>query len=227
MKAVVLLSGGLDSSTLLGQLAQETTSELIAVSFIYGQRHISELKSAQWIADYYDAEHVLIELPNIFWGGGDSALQPGEKAIPMPHQTYEEIAEGEGPSPTVVPFRNANFISMATVVAVTREAEYVYAGMHAEDARGWAYPDCTPEFTGAMANAVRVGTYDKVRFATPFQWMMKADIVALGLRLGVPYQYTISCYEGAVPACGKCPTCVERLEAFKANDTTDPIPYQE
>lgn len=223
MNTVLLLSGGLDSTTLLAQLVETEEDELGigAVSFRYGQKHSIETEKAGLVAAYYGAEHIVVDLPEIF-GRESTILQGGPNP---PHLTYKEIAEGKGPSPTVVPFRNANLISMATTIAVVRGASYVYAGMHAEDARGWAYPDCTPEFTGAMANAVRVGTYDKVRFAVPFQWMMKAEIVQLGLRLNAPYDLTISCYEGFEPACGKCPTCVERLEAFRVNHTTDPISY--
>jgi 7-cyano-7-deazaguanine synthase len=97
--------------------------------------------------------------------------------------------------------------------------------VHAEDARGWAYPDCTPEFIGAMQNAIYVGTYFKVRLIAPFQYMMKHEIIATGLRLGAPYHLTLSCYEGTSPACGRCPTCVSRLEAFRVNGVSDPIEY--
>jgi 7-cyano-7-deazaguanine synthase len=136
--------------------------------------------------------------------------------------TYKEIAEVEGPSPTYVPFRNAILLSMATAIALTAGAEEVFIGVHAEDARNWAYPDCTPEFTGAMANAIYVGTYHKVRLVTPFSFWMKREIVALGLALKVPYQLTWTCYEGGKVPCMKCPSCVERAEAFKANGVIDP-----
>lgn len=224
--AVILLSGGLDSSTLLAQVKakqslQRTIRPIIAVSFSYGQKHCAELRAAADIAAHYGCVHRLVELPRIF-GQESTVLQDGPA---NPHLTYQQIAEAEGPSPTVVPFRNANLISQATTIAVTEGASWVYAGMHAEDARNWAYPDCTPEFLGAMANAVRVGTYDRVRLATPFQWMMKQDIVQLGLAFGVPFEKTLSCYEGAVPACGRCPTCVERLAAFAACGEKDPLEY--
>lgn len=224
--AVVLLSGGLDSTTLLAYVKEKQSHQKIirptlAVSFSYGQKHYEEVMVAEGIAADYGCLHRIVELPRIF-GRESTVLQDGPD---NPHLTYQQIAEAEGPSPTVVPFRNANLISQATTIAVTEGASWVYAGMHAEDARNWAYPDCTPEFLGAMANAVRVGTYDKVRLATPFQWMMKADIVQLGFDLGVPFEKTLSCYEGAVPACGRCPTCVERLAAFAACGEKDPLEY--
>jgi len=194
---------------------------VLAVSFTYGQKHAAEVESARAIAAYYDAEYKVVNLPHIF-GAGSTILEGGPA---NPHLTYKEIAEAEGPSPTVVPFRNGNLLSAAAAIAVVEGAAWIYAGMHAEDARNWAYPDCTPEFLGAMANAIRVGTYDKVRLATPLQWMLKRDVVALGLRLYVPFELTHSCYEGSKPACGKCPTCVERLAAFAANNVLDPLPY--
>jgi 7-cyano-7-deazaguanine synthase len=98
--------------------------------------------------------------------------------------------------------------------------------MHAEDAANWAYPDCTPEFLGAMACAIYIGTYQKVRLVTPFVQAMKVAIVQEGLLLGVPYSLTRSCYAETVVSCGKCPTCLSRLAAFESNDEEDPIPYE-
>lgn len=222
--AVVLLSGGLDSTTLLAEVVHNHDRDplsILALSFRYGQKHSIEVQKAAAIATHYRCAHTVIDLPKIF-GDESSVLADGPD---NPHLTYKEIAEGAGPSPTVVPFRNANLISQATAIAVTVGASEVYAGMHAEDARGWAYPDCTPEFLGAMANAVYIGTYNKVRLVTPFQWIMKKDIVARGLALGVPFALTLSCYEGTEPACGKCPTCVERLAAFAACGAVDPLKY--
>jgi 7-cyano-7-deazaguanine synthase len=221
-KAVVLLSGGLDSTVLTTKIVREH-DKVHAVTAWYGQKHSRELESARLVADHFDIEHHQISLPNIFGKAGSTVVEGGPD---QPHLTYKEIAEGVGPSPTVVPFRNANMLSIATTMAVSLEAEWVYTAVHAEDARGWAYPDCTPEFTGAMANAIRVGTYDSVRLAVPFQWMMKSDIVKLGARLSAPMGLTLSCYDGKVPACGRCPTCVERLQAFYDVGMADPISYE-
>lgn len=221
-KAVVLLSGGVDSSTALA-LAIKRNDEVLALTCDYGQKHSIEIRYAQTIAEHYNVPHKVVEVPKIFGGAGSTLIDEG---LAQPHLTYRELNELRGPSPTVVPFRNANLISIATTVAVVIGAQYVYVAAHSEDAHNWAYPDCTPEFLGAMANAVYVGTYHMVQLRFPFAWMMKKDIVAFGTDLGVPFSLTHSCYDGKRPACGMCPTCVERTEAFKANGLIDPILYE-
>lgn len=221
-KAIVLLSGGIDSTTLLA-LAIRENDNVLALSCSYGQKHSVELDCARGIAWGYNTHWRLVELPRVFEGAGSTLIDPG---VPQPHLTYAEICESGGPSPTVVPFRNANFISVATAVAVAEKAQYVYIATHGEDAHNWAYPDCTPEFLGAMANAVYIGTYREVRLRFPFTWIIKRDVIALGAKLKVPYSLTYSCYSGKELACGLCPTCVERIEAFKANNLIDPIDYE-
>lgn len=217
MTAVVLLSGGLDSTVCMGMASKEHDS-LVALSVRYGQRHSAELDSAAAVAAHYGAEHVVLDLdPRPFAAG---SLTTDEA---MPHATYAELEAIDGPSPTYVPFRNGTLLSLATATAVTRGASHVYAGMHAEDARGWAYPDCTPEFIGAMAGAIYVGTYHAVRLVTPLEWMSKTDVVRAGVALNVPFDLTLSCYEGKKPACGECPTCVERAHAFAEVGMKDPV----
>jgi 7-cyano-7-deazaguanine synthase len=231
-KAVVLLSGGADSSTMLAMAIHDhqiPAKEILCLSLYYGQLHSLEIDAAERVAGHYRCEHVVKVLPReIFEGGGSTIMQKDSvEGAEMPHMTYKEIAEDEGVSPTYVPFRNGNLLSAATSIALVRKAEAVYFGAHAEDARNWAYPDCTPEFIGAIANAIWVGSYHKVRLVTPLEWMMKKDIIWKGHKLQVPFELTMSCYEGLSPACGKCPTCVERLEAFKTNRLHDPLPYAE
>lgn len=223
-RGLVVLSGGLDSTTCMA-IAEQQHDLLTAVSFNYGQKHTTELDAAETVADYYDADHMIVELPRIF-GGTDSTLVASNQ-IDNPRGSYEEVQdiEGEQVSPTYVPYRNGNLLSMAAAIALTVGADTIYAGMHAEDAAHWAYPDCTPEFLGAMANAIYVGSYRKVRLVTPLQWLTKAQIVNLGLKLRAPYRLTLSCYDGAVPACGTCPTCIGRINAFRANGQVDPIDY--
>jgi 7-cyano-7-deazaguanine synthase len=234
MKAVVLLSGGMDSCTAMAQAVADGASELVAVSIKYGSMHQqAESVAAINVAGWYGAEFVGIKMPDDIFKDAGSALM-GDQA--MPHMTYQEIDKSQGPSPTVVPFRNANFLSIATSLAIKYKAQYVYAGMHGEDAHNFAYPDCTPEFLGAMANAIYVGSYHEVRLQFPLIWMSKADVCKRGLQLGAPFHLTWSCYDprdygSAMPSterwlqCGKCPTCVERIEAFRKNGIIDPVPY--
>ena len=217
MKALILLSGGLDSTTALA-LAFKQGRECSAISILYGQRHDNELFSAERVARDYDIPwwQRKVDIPK-----GDSVLMHHTSEVP--HKSYAEI---EGVSPTYVPFRNGMLLSLATAFALDTGHDEVWFGAHADDADGWAYPDCTPEFIGAMQNAIFVGTYHKVRLVAPFTYATKEDIVALGLKLNAPYHFTTSCYEGASGwACGECPTCLSRLEAFAANGAVDPITY--
>lgn len=223
MKVVLLLSGGLDSGTLLSRLIA-AGNEVHPISIRYGQRHVKEVIAAQRLLEFYSIKErwkvIDLSVTHMFDSSDPSTLiNPTAK---MPHLTYQEIATGVGPSPTYVPFRNSIFISIAVAHALQIGAEEVYLATHAEDARNWAYPDCTPEFNGPMAAAVYVGTYHKVRLRAPFQWMMKKDIVAQGVRDHAPFQYMWSCYEGEDKPCGKCPTCVERIQAFADTGIPDP-----
>lgn len=218
-KALVVLSGGLDSTTALA-LAKKENKAVEALSFFYGQRHDREVVQATLIAGHFSAQHFVQEVTL----GKGGVLMDQDSA--MPQMTYEELGETVGPSPTYVPYRNGTFLSLAASHALERNCDLIYAGMHGEDAHNWAYPDCTPEFIGAMQNAIYIGTYYKVRLVAPFTYMTKAEVVRLGAELQVPFELTHSCYEGKRPACGKCPTCIGRLEAFKANGYHDPLEYE-
>lgn len=241
-KAVVLHSGGLDSTALIEKAIEDGATEILALSIKYGSLH-NEAEGAaaadiiQWYRQDQDVvkfERLSYSLPADIFAGEASALM-GE--ISMPHLTYQQITESKGPSPTVVPFRNANLISIATAIADARGYNYVYIGAHGEDAHEWAYPDCTPEFLGAMANAIYVGTYQKVRLVFPFIWMMKSDIVLYAAQQGAPIEMSWSCYNPKVIAeagngrmpewmhCGNCPTCIERAHAFAIAGFVDPTSY--
>ncbi|MCA1799899.1 MAG: 7-cyano-7-deazaguanine synthase, partial [Actinobacteria bacterium] len=128
-------------------------------------------------------------------------------------------------SPTYVPFRNGNLLSAAAAIALGVGASRIYYGAHSEDARNWAYPDCTPEFNGAMANAIYVGTYHKVRLITPLQNLNKRGVIDLAAHIDAPLELTWSCYQGGEIACGECPTCTGRIKAFMAEGFIDPVPY--
>ncbi len=219
MKSLVLCSGGVDSAVCLAIAAEQGPVETI--SFRYGQTHQVELEHSKLLSKYYNCiAHHEITLPDVFSGGGKSTLV--DKGLEQPHMTYAEIRESEGVSPTYVPFRNANLISAAVAKALTRDCDYVWFGAHAEDARNFAYPDCSFEFLGPLASSIYVGTYHKVRLITPLQWLMKADIVKKGLELGVPFELCYSCYSGGERPCLRCPTCIERTAAFNANGVQDP-----
>jgi 7-cyano-7-deazaguanine synthase len=140
----------------------------------------------------------------------------------IPNVDYKDI---EGVSPTYVPFRNGQLLSKAAALAQAEGFSELYFGAHAEDAQNWAYPDCTPEFIGAMANAIYIGTYHKVRLCTPLEWLTKTEVVALGDVLGVPFHLTWSCYAGGEKHCGTCPTCRARHQAFYDAVVDDPTEY--
>ncbi|KKL84234.1 hypothetical protein LCGC14_1966770 [marine sediment metagenome] len=221
-KALILASGGVDSAVCMS-LAFRDCDTIAGVSFQYGQKHSKEIEHARRLCKYFGAEHFLVDLPDIFKGSG-SALMPGDD-VEMPHLTYAEIMEGDGPSPTVVPFRNANLLSAATTVAIVKGFDQLYWGPHATDARHNAYPDCTPEFAGSMAAAIQIGSYGAVRLNVPLQWLTKREVVRLGLKLLTPFGRTWSCYAGGEKQCGECPTCVERIDAFANNHVIDPVGY--
>ncbi len=224
MNALVLLSGGLDSTVALAEAYKMHQGDVGAISFIYGQKHVTEMLAADAVCDYYGIWHKTVELPEVFAGTDSVIIEKNKKE--MPQASYEELSDEFGVSPTYVPYRNGNFLSMATAVALVETAGEVWAGMHAEDAHNWAYPDCTPEFLGAMANAMYVGSYHQVRLITPHMWRTKADVVQAGLDIGAPLELTWSCYEGRNQACGVCPTCVGRIQAFAKLGEQDPVSYE-
>ena len=140
------------------------------------------------------------------------------------HVGAEQLAGrgGSGTVDTYVPFRNGLFLSFAAATAISVGAEVVLYGAHADDAAGRAYPDCTPEFYAAMKAAIYEGSGHVCTMEAPFIDKNKADVVAVGLRLNAPYQFTWSCYEGKEKPCGKCGTCIDRAKAFAANGVKDP-----
>ncbi|HEB54990.1 MAG TPA: 7-cyano-7-deazaguanine synthase QueC [Gammaproteobacteria bacterium] len=221
-KAVILVSGGLDSSTVLA-LAKEQGYVCYALSFDYGQRHRYELEAARKLATRLGAvEHKLISL-NLDSIGG-SALT--DAAIPVPQSASEGIPA------TYVPARNTVFLSLALAWAEVLGARHIFIGVNAVDYSG--YPDCRPEYIEAyerMANlATKAGVEGlRIRIETPLINLSKADIIRLGTRLGVDYRMTVSCYaaDEAGYACGHCDACRLRAAGFAAADLPDPTSYQE
>jgi 7-cyano-7-deazaguanine synthase len=230
MKAYVLLSGGIDSSTCL-YIAHEEFISVEGVSMNYGQRHSKEIEHAKLQCDRLGVKHSTISLAGLI----PNTMLTDPK-ITVPNISYDEI---KGVSPTYVPFRNGLMLAAITsfvhgeLVRFGDSGSYdglewgIYFGAHAEDAQNWAYPDCTPEFIGAMANAISVGTYYNVRLHTPLEWMGKKDIIQWGSRLGVPWELTWSCYKGEDRQCGVCPTCRARRKGFLDAGIVDPTPYAE
>ena len=233
MKALVLNSGGVDSTTCVGiAVAKYGRSNVITASLYYGQKHDKELECAKKIAEYYGVRHIEEDISNVMkYAGEVCSLVKGSKDEIIDKSYADQIAEnGEGRVGTYVPFRNGLLLSIATAFADSlfpNEEVEVYYGAHADDAAGQAYADCSPEFAQAMNDAINIGTYGKIHVARPLIHMNKAEVVKTGLNLNVPYKYTWSCYHGGEKACGKCGTCIDRREAFRLNGMEDPIEYEE
>ena len=223
MKAMVLFSGGVDSTTCLGLAVQKYgAGQVGALSISYGQKHDKETEAAERIAAHYGVEYLTLDLAAVFRHSDCSLLQHSRQEIPQ--QTYAEQrrAAGNQPVSTYVPFRNGLFLSSAASIALSRGCQVIYYGAHADDAAGNAYPDCSYAFHQAMAEAVWTGSGEQLRVEAPFVGMAKAEVVRIGLELQVPYELTWSCYEGGEKPCGVCGTCIDRAEAFRQNGVADP-----
>lgn len=224
MKAIILLSGGLDSSTVLYQ-AQADGYDCYALSFDYQQRHRRELDAAVAIAKQARViAHPIVQFDLKLWGG--SALTA---AIDLPQ--HRDLAEMSQSIPvTYVPARNTIFLSFALAYAEAIGAERVYIGVNALDYSG--YPDCRPDYLAAMQQVFTLGTKQgregtPIAIAAPLVNLSKTEIIQLGDQLGVPWQLTWSCYAGGTVACGSCDACRLRLVAFQQLGRIDPINYGE
>ena len=223
MKALVLSSGGVDSTTALALAVKQFGKEnVIALTVSYGQKHDKEVRAAKTVAEWYGVEQLFLDLSLIFRYSNCSLLKQSTEEIP--EESYaEQMEHGDGkPVSTYVPFRNGLFLSSAASIALSRDCGVIFYGAHADDAAGAAYPDCTPEFNRAIGEAIFEGSGKQLQIEAPFVRMTKAEIVKTGLELGVPYELTWSCYEGGETPCGKCGTCIDRAKAFAANGAEDP-----
>lgn len=224
-KAVILLSGGLDSTTTLA-LAHEQGFELHTLSFDYGQRHQREVDAASAIAHHYHVTQQKTAKIDLRIFGG-SALTAD---IPVPHSRDMQEMSHDIPI-TYVPARNTVFLSFALAYAEVAEADGIFLGINAIDYSG--YPDCRPEYLEAferMANlATKATTQDgrKFHIHAPLMYMDKAEIIRTGTKLAVPYELTWSCYEGDELACGTCDSCLLRLNGFAEAGLKDPIGYKQ
>ncbi len=216
-KAVVLLSGGLDSTTCMS-VAHQQGFALYALTFDYGQRHRRELESAGEIAGFYNAaEHRVIKLDSV----GGSALTDASIELP-------DFQETEGIPVTYVPARNILFLSYALGYGEVVEADVIVIGVNAIDYSG--YPDCRPEFIQAFQKVIEVGTRSGVQgnpieILTPLIHLTKGEIVRLAVKNGAPLHLTNSCYRGEEKACGRCDSCRLRLRGFAQAGVEDPIQY--
>lgn len=224
-KAVVLLSGGLDSATCMA-VAKEKGYEIYPISFNYHQRHSIELESAKSIAEFYHVKHHLVIETNMEAIGG-SALTDRKMEVPDGNVDREENDVPE----TYVPARNLIFLSYALGYAEVLGAEHVYIGVNTVDYSG--YPDCRPEFIrkfqelGDYATKAAVAQKKPIIIEAPLQNLSKKEIILLGTKLGVPYHLTRSCYKGGEKACGVCDSCRLRLRGFAEAGMKDPIPYRQ
>ena len=216
-KALVLCSGGVDSTTLLAQaVAKYGAENVYALSISYGQKHGCEIEAARAVAAHYGVQQRFLDLGAIFADSACSLLAHSDAAVPAGTYAEQQAEGGEGaPVSTYVPFRNGLFLSSAASMALSLGCEVVLYGAHHDDVAGNAYPDCSMEFVEAMNRAIVEGTGGELTLA-------KADIVREGLALGVPYELTWSCYEGGEVPCGVCATCLDRAAAFAANGVEDP-----
>jgi 7-cyano-7-deazaguanine synthase len=225
-KAVVLLSGGLDSATALA-IAKAQGFETYALSFRYGQRHAQEMESAAKVAKAFGAkDHKYAEIDLRMIGG--SALTA---AIDVP-KDRDDASMAAGVPITYVPARNTIFLSFALAWAEVLKAYDIFIGVNAVDYSG--YPDCRPEFITAYETMANLGTaygveqQKHIRIHTPLISMSKAEIIRKGFELGVDYGLTTSCYDppDAGHACGRCDACKLRLKGFNENQMTDPVAYE-
>ena len=216
-KAVVIYSGGMDSFTLLNKVVKEG-NDVYALTFNYGQKQIKEVLVAQAVCKQLNVPHKLLDISPINQLMQSSSLI-GNEEVPEGHY------ESESMKSTVVPNRNMILLSLAIGYAVDIKAAKVYYGAHSGDHA--IYPDCRPEFVHKMNEVAGIANYEHVSIETPYLNYSKGEILTDGLNMGLTYENTWTCYNGREKACGKCGACVERLEAFAENNTTDPLQYED
>src|SRR5271169_2815459 len=227
-KAIVLLSGGMDSCV-CGAIARERNgaSNIALLHAMYGQRaERRERQAFEEIADRYGVRQRLVVRLDHLRAIGGSALT--DKAIRVPENEWEaERLEGSGIPVTYVPLRNAHFLSVGVSWAEAIGATALYIGAVAEDSSG--YPDCRPEYYRVFPELIRVGTRPEtqIEIVTPVITMKKSEIIRRGLELGAPLQLTWSCYQSSDEACGACDSCLLRLRAFAEAGVADPIEYRQ
>lgn len=253
-KAYVLLSGGLDS-TVCAHIAMTQADVVEAVSINYGQRHSKEMEYAKNTCDKFNIAHSILDVGALLRGDMVMLTNDSRGKVDVPDISYSAIKGvsptyvpfRNGLMLSALTAHAQKWVNqeiqsladhyLATHLALSsqtakqqatydmRDSVGIYFGAHADDAAGGAYPDCTIEFTGAMANAINVGTYNTIKLNIPLQFMNKQEIVEKGTKLNVDFANTWSCYKGEELHCGVCPTCRSRREAFIAAGIKDPTVY--
>ena len=224
LRAVILSSGGLDSTTCIAIAVKKYGKKNVStVSIFYGQRHAREMSCARMVADFYGVNHYEFDAAEIMKNSNSALLNTSTKNLD--HSTYGEQIQKNSRVETYVPFRNGLMLAMAasfTDGIFDGEDAEIFIGVHQDDSAVNAYADCSENFIRAMTDAVSIGTYGKLKICAPFLGKTKADVVKIGLELNVPYELTWSCYERGEIPCGKCATCLDRAAAFAANGVADP-----
>lgn len=215
-RAVIILSGGIDSTTLLYYIKEQGYA-VTALTFDYRQRHRKEIDCATKIATRIGVEHKILDLTTL---NKVTVSTLTRHELEVPEGRYDENSM----KVTVVPYRNLVMLSIAAAFAASKRVPDLFYGAHSGDHP--IYPDCRPEFIDALNRTLAVGEWNPVRLRAPFSHMNKGEIIQLGLKIGVPYELTWTCYKGLEKPCGKCGSCIERLEAFKYANAKDPLDYE-
>jgi 7-cyano-7-deazaguanine synthase len=217
--SVVIVSGGMDSVTLLHYLINKLQKQPAVITFLYGQKHAKEVEFAQKNAELLACrDHTIVDLAALQQVFSGSALTSAAVAIPPILEVM-----GDPQPPTYVPNRNMIFLALAVAYAETLAVDTVYYGAQRHDVYG--YWDTTPQFLQQLNQVYALNRKTPVHIAAPFVDFSKAAILRVGLEMGVDYALTWSCYAGGAAACGICPTCAERLKAFEEVGSADPLPY--
>ncbi len=218
--SVAIVSGGMDSVTLLHYLVKEKKRKAAVITFTYGQKHNKEIVYARIQAELLGCEvYELIDLTPLSSVFSGSALIAGGEAIPAASEV-----EGDPQPATYVPNRNMIFLALAAAFAESQGVSDIFYGAQRHDMYG--YWDTTPQFLEQLNNVYGLNRKTPIKILAPFVDYSKSDILRKGLELEVDYGQTWSCYEGQEAACGRCPTCAERLKAFDDLGLVDPLPYQ-
>ncbi|WP_232385637.1 7-cyano-7-deazaguanine synthase QueC [Methanoregula boonei] len=216
MKAVLILSGGMDSTTLLYDLIDQGY-EVSAITFDYHQKHKKEIACAQKTCAKLSIPHKIVNL-SVLNDLAPSSLTRADRDVPEGHYAEESMKQ------TVVPNRNMVFLSLAASYAIGIGAGHLFYAAHAGDHA--IYPDCRPVFVSAMSTAFHLCDWNDLVLQVPYLMLSKGDIAKKGIGLGVDYANTWSCYKGKERSCGKCGACTERLEAFREAGAADPLEYE-